>query len=201
MQALDAVAEEYQNFEEAMKKTAHESEDVDEGFDAVKEGLKELDTALTELIHLQGVLEYTRESLNVASTEFTSSWATMDAAFWEVSNCRALHDAACLDLQKASQWTAELKHKADEGVLQDQQRALQARRERTVEIRSCGQPPIGCLGWYVRETANATPSLTCGSESRYHRDTTDLVEDWQWQLKSRSPASERSEVVLTERQR
>ena len=76
-----------------MKKTAHDLEDVDEGFDEVQVTMKELDKVQTELIHLQGVLEFTFENLNVASKEFSICWffhdvasTNLNEAFREVSN-------------------------------------------------------------------------------------------------------------------
>ena len=71
-------------------------------------------------------------------------------------------------------------------------------RRRAVKEQSKSEAAVnhrlGCLGWYVRSHAGSPIA------SVMSRDATDIVGDWQWQLKSRSPASERSEVVLTERQ-
>ena len=59
---------------------------------------------------------------------------------------------------------------------------------------------LGCLGWYVRETANATHSLTCvvldreRNETRYPHDAAELPEEWQWQIQSSPSTSEHDEV-------
>ena len=66
---------------------------------------------------------------------------------------------------------------------------------------------MGYEGWYVKETASASHSLTCCilvrecDESKYLRKATDLVEEWQWSFQSRSTTSERSGLVLAERPR
>ena len=70
--------------------------------------------------------EFTCEGMVTASKEFTNCWALHNAAcanvnnaraklsgaFREVSNHRATHEATCADVKKASQRTAELKRKA-----------------------------------------------------------------------------------------
>ena len=70
---------------------------------------------------------------------------------------------------------------------------------------------LGNLGCCVREAAAATHSLTCGlldresNEIRYHKQATELIEEWQNQLQGAPPvsrpSSEHGEVVFIERQR
>ena len=48
-------------------------------------------------------MEATRESMDIASKDFPNSWAHLNGAFGEVSNCQALHEAACAELKKACQ--------------------------------------------------------------------------------------------------
>ena len=133
----------------------------------------------------------------IASREFSNCWApsqscaNLNGAFRMVSNYRALHEIACVDLRKVCQRTAELKREADA----------------THEVRG-RHPNFGCLGWLVRETANATHSLRCGvreresNETKSGRKPTEMLEEWQRLLQQGSSASHStSEVISAERQR
>ena len=70
---------------------------------------------------------------------------------------------------------------------------------------------IGSLGKALQVAAKATHSLTCGvpdresNETKYLREATELIEEWQHQLLSgqpmSGPPSEHGEVILVERQR
>ena len=54
---------------------------------------------------------------------------------------------------------------------------------------------LGFLGWYVKETAAATHSLTCGvpdresNEVKYLRDAAQLIEEWQRRLQGVPPVN------------
>ena len=151
----------------------HETEEGDLLFAVAYEAMEELDKAQKEQDRLQDEPEATRESMDIASREFTNCWAHLNTAFREVSNCRALHDVTWVDLKRACQWTAELKRKADDA------------HERTRSSEAAINLSLGCIGWFVKETANATHSLTCGvpdresNETNYLRKVTEMIEEWQ----------------------
>ena len=74
-QAVVAKGEEYEIFDETMKKVAHETENDDMFFAVACETKKELDKAQKEQVRLQDELEVTRESMDIASREFSNCWA------------------------------------------------------------------------------------------------------------------------------
>ena len=103
--ALHHLAEEYEIFEKTMKKVTNETEG-DMLFWVAYEAMEELDMAQKDQERLQDEMEGTRESMVIASREFTNCWAlhevasaSLNGAFREVSNCRALHDVTCVDLK------------------------------------------------------------------------------------------------------
>ena len=61
---------------------------------------------------------------------------------------------------------------------------------------------LGCLGRFVKETANATHSLSCSVPDRESNET-ELFDEWQKQFQGvprvSRPSSEHGEVVLIER--
>ena len=125
-----------------------------------------------------------------------------NGAFWEVTNCRALHEATCVDLKKACQRTVELKRKAAEAherTRSHRERCRRATKEHTKSEAAINHS-FGCLGWFVKETTNATHSVTCGvpdgerNETKYLNEATELISAWQRQPQgvqsvSRLPAS------------
>ena len=80
MQALGALAEEYEIFEETMQKVMHETEDGDRLSAVAYEAMEELDKAQKDQDRLQDELEATRESMDMASREFTKCWAHLNTA-------------------------------------------------------------------------------------------------------------------------
>ena len=72
MQDLDPLAEEYEIFEETMKKETHETE----VFAVAHEAMEEFDKAQKDQDRLQDELEFTCESMVTASKEFTNCWAS-----------------------------------------------------------------------------------------------------------------------------
>ena len=136
----------------------------------------------------------------------------------EVGNPRAIHEAICAEVKKASQRTADLKRKATEA-----HKKTRSHRERCKIItnehtrseaavnHSLGFLGLGLMGWCVKETAAATHSLTCGvpdresTQMRYLKQAIKLIEEWQKLLQGALPVnaqtSEHGEVVLVERQR
>ena len=88
MQALDTLAEEYEIFEETMKKVTLETEEGDMLYAAAYEVGEELHRAQKDQDHLQDELEFTCEGMVTASKEFR--------------NCWALHNAACADFNNTS---------------------------------------------------------------------------------------------------
>ena len=165
-------------------------------FAVAYEAMEEFDKAQKDQDRLQDESAFTCESMVTASKEFTNCWALHDAAcanvintsanlngaFREVSNCRALHEATCVDLKKACQRTAELKRKAadaHERTQSHRERCRRAAKEHTKSEASINHR-LGCLGWFVKETANATHSLTCGAPDRESNETKYLREALSW---------------------
>ena len=177
-------------------------------FAVAYEAMEELDKAQKDRDRLLDELEATRESMDIASREFTNCWAHLNGTFREVGNCRAFHDAICVDLKNACQRTAELKRKADdahERTRSHRERCRRAKKERTKSEAAINHS-LGCLGWFVKETANATHSLTCGvpdresNETKYLREATDMIEEWQRRSQRghsvSHPSCEHNEVVF-----
>ena len=56
-------------------------------------------------------------------------------------------------------------------------------------------PSLGFRGWYVKETAAANHSLTCGvpdresNEVKYLREAAELIEEWQTRLQGVPPVN------------
>ena len=140
MQALDVLAEEYGIFEETIENVTDETEEGDMLFAVAYELMEELDKAQNDQDHLQDELEATRESMGIASKEFTNCWAHLNTGFREVSNCRALHDVMCVDLKNACQRTAELKRKADDAHERTRSHRERCRRATKEHTKSPKQP-------------------------------------------------------------
>ena len=72
--------------------------------------------------------------------------------------------------------------------------AERATKEHT-KSEAAVSPSLGWLGWFVKETANATHSLTCGvpdresNEIRYLREAAELIDERQKQLQGVPPVS------------
>ena len=126
---------------------------------------------------------------------------------------RAAHEELCVDAKKVLRRTFEVKRKASEI-----QEGVATHRERTRRItnkhaRAEGHvnDGIGSLGKALQAVPKATHSLTCGvpdresNETKYLREATELLEEWQHRLQSgqpmSGPPSEHSEVILVERHR
>ena len=101
MQAVDVLAEDYEILQDTMKNVTYETEEGDMLFAVPCEAMKELDKAQKRQDRSQDEMEATLESMDIASRDFTNCWAHLNGAFREVSNCRALHEAACAELKKA----------------------------------------------------------------------------------------------------
>ena len=214
MQALDVLAEEYEVCEETMKKVTYETEEGDRLFAVAYEAMEELDKAQKDQDRLQDEMEVTCESMVAASKEHTNCWANfLNGAFREVNKCRVLHVETGADLKKACQGTAELKRKGTDVHVKTRSHRERCRRATKDHTRSeaAVNHSLGCLGWYVNETAAATHALTCGvpdresNEIKYLREATELIDESQKQLQGVPPvslhASEHGEVMLTERRR
>ena len=81
MQALDTLAEEYEIFEETMKKETCETEEGDILFAVACEAMEELDKTQKEQDRLHDEMEATCESMVAASKEYTNCWAILNGAF------------------------------------------------------------------------------------------------------------------------
>ena len=155
MQALNALAEEYEIFE-TMKKVKHKTEEGDMLFAVAYEAMEELDKAQKDQDRLQDELEATCDSMVTVSKEFTNCWATLNGALREVDNCRALHEETCVDLKKACQSTAEIKRKANdahERTRSHRERCRRVTKEHTKSEAAINHSLV-CLGWFVKESAN-----------------------------------------------
>ena len=97
MQAVDVLAEDYEILQETTKNVTYETEE------GACEAMEELDKAQKHQDRSQDEMEATLESMDIASRDFTNCWAHLNGAFWEVSNCWALHEAACAELKTACQ--------------------------------------------------------------------------------------------------
>ena len=99
---------------------------------------------------------------------------------------------------------------AHENTRSHRERCRRAASEHT-KSEAAVNHSLGCLRWFVKETAAATHSLACrvldreSNEIKYLIEATELIEEWQKQLQGVPPvnlqASEHDEVVLPERQR
>ena len=117
----------------------------------------------------------------------------------------------CVEVKKAGQRTAELRRKAAEAHEKTRSHRERCRRLTNEHTRSeaAVNHSLGCLGWFVKETAAATRSLIFGvpdresNEVKYLREATELIKEWQKQLQGVPPvnlqASEHEDVVLVER--
>ena len=112
-----------------------------------------------------------------------SMGANLNGAFREVNKCRVLHVETCADLKKVCQRTTELKREATNA--HEKTRSHRERRRRATKEHTRSEAAVnhslGCMGWFVKETAAATHSLTCGvpdresNEIKYLKDATCTV--------------------------
>ena len=108
----------------------------------------------------------------------------MDSAFREISNCRALHEAAWFDVKEAGRRHSELK-KNEEAHTRTFLQRESSRRATSDHVKAEGvlNNGVGCLGTLVRETANVTHAHACGvpdresNETKYLREATDMIEE------------------------
>ena len=203
-----------------MVNVTHEQEAGDVLHVATLEVAEELERAMKDEGRLQDYLDCSSDALTTATKEFSDCWAAHEAtgvklcnASREVCNRRAVHEERCVDAKKALQRTFKVKQKTTEI-----QKDVAAHRERTRRItnehaRAEGHvnDGIGSLGKVLQAAAKGTHSLTCGvpdresNETKYLREATELIEEWQHRLHSgqpmRGPSSEHVDVILVERQR
>ena len=98
----------------------------------------------------------------------------------------SLHDVTCTDLKRAYQRTAEFQRKARDAHERTQSHRERCRRATKEHVKSEAaiNHHLGCSGWLVRETANASHALTCGvpdregNETKYLREATEMIEEW-----------------------
>ena len=79
IQALDALAKEYVDFEVTMANVAHEQEAGDVLFVATLEVAEELECTLKEQSRLQDDLDSSSDALTAATKDFTDCWAAHEA--------------------------------------------------------------------------------------------------------------------------
>ena len=193
MQALDTLAEEYELFEETMRKVTHETEEADMLYAVASEVGEELDRTQKDQERLQDELEFTCEGMVTASKEITNCWALHKAAcanvnntsaklsaFREVSNRRATHEATA-EVKKASQRTADLKRKATEAHEKTRSpSALQENHQRAHKIRSSCEQQLGIPGQVHKRNSCRHPLGVPDRESneiRYLKQVTELIEE------------------------
>ena len=136
-----------------------------------------------------------------------------DSAYKEFSNCRALLAAAWFDAKEAGRRHSELKRQVEEAHTRTflQRDCIRRATSDHVKAEEVLNNSVECPGTLVRETANATPALTCGvpdresNEAKYFCEATELIDKWQRQLQRGHsvsyPSREHNEVVSIERQR
>ena len=202
-------------FEATMANVTSEQEAGDALHAATLEVAEELERAQKDQGRLQDDLDCSSDALTAATKEFSDCWAAHEAtggklcnAFREVCNRCAAHEDFCVDAKKALQRTFEIKRKASEAAHRERTRRITDEHARAEGHVNDG---IGSLGEAMQAVAKATPSLTCGvpdresNETKYQREATELIEEWQHQLLSGQPMcgppSEHGEVILVERQR
>ena len=143
--------------------------------------------------------------------ELKNSQASVDIAFREFCNCRALHEAASVDLEVASQRTIELKRKtddADDRTRSHRERCRRARKDHMMAEEVLNNS-LGCLGDLARDSASATHALSCevpdrdSNETKYLREALEMIDEWQAHCSRRSSEDhdghETAEVVLVDR--
>ena len=97
----------------------------------------------------------------------------MAPSFREFSNCRALHAAAWVDVQEASQRHSELKRKqkdAHERTFHHGESLLRTTKDH-VKAEEVLNNSLGCLGVLVKDTAGNIHALTCGVPDRVSNET------------------------------
>ena len=120
MQALDALAKEYIDFEAIMANVTSEQEAGDVLHVATLQMAEELERAQKDQGRLQDDLDCSSDALTAATKEFSDCWAAQEAtggklckASREVCNRRAAHEEICVDAKKALQRTFEIKRNGD----------------------------------------------------------------------------------------
>ena len=117
-------------------------------------------------------------------------------------------------MKKACQRTTELKRKATDVHEKTRSHRARCRRATNEHTRSeaAVNHSLGCLGWFVNETAAATHSVTCGmpdresNEVKYFREAGQRAYRSVAEATSRVPpvdlqVSEHEDAVLVERPR
>ena len=89
---------------------------------------------------------------------------SLDTVVKELNNCRALHGAACRDLEDVGTKTVEFKRKADDADHRNRSHKERCRRARKDQMMAeeVLNNSLGCLGCLVKYTAGATHALTSG---------------------------------------
>ena len=100
MAALDRLAEVYETFEDTWDIVEKETAEGDQLFATEEDATDKMEEAR----------QYQDRTLDVLE----GCCKSMDGAFMEFSNCRALHEAAWVDVQEASRKHSEIKKKAED---------------------------------------------------------------------------------------
>ena len=174
MQALDTLVEEYEIFEETMRKVTCETEEGDMLCAVASEVGEELERVLKDQNRLHDELEFTCEDMVTASKEFTNCWALHNAAW-------ALHNAACANVNNTSaKLSVAFREVSNRRATHEATRSeVKKTNQRTLEELPQGKNnSLGWLGRCVKETVQATLFLTCGvldrdsNEIRYLKQAT-----------------------------
>ena len=196
--ALDHLAV-YETFEDTWDIVAQESAAGDMFFASEEDAADKLGAAQRQQDDALEALGGCRKNMGSACREF--------------SNCRPLHEAACFDVKETGRRHSEMKRKAEEAHTKTCLHRDYIRRATSdhVKAEEVLNNSVGCLRTHVRETANATHALACGvpdresNETKYLREDTETIEEWQRQLQRGHSVTHRScdhnEVVFIVRQR
>ena len=161
MQALDVLAEEREIIEENYEENYARNRG---GRHAVRGTVRRHGGARQhqkEQNRPQDELDATRESMDIVSREFTNCWAHLNTAF---RSQRTKHSTMSrVSLQNVCQTTAELKRADDahERTKSHKEGCRRATKEHT-KFKAATNHSLGRSGWFHKETANATQSLTDG---------------------------------------
>ena len=161
---MDRLAEVYETFEDTRAFVEKESAEGGLLLSEEEDAIDQLEAAWQHQTRILDELKGRRKSL--------------DSAFREFSNCRALHEAAWADLKEVSLRHIELKRKANDAHERTQSPWGRFRRvsEDHVMAEEVLNDSLGCLGTLVKDTAGATHALTCGVPDRESNETKYLEE-------------------------
>ena len=161
---MDRLAEVYETFEDTWDVAVKESAEGDMLFPSEEDAVEKLEAARQHQDRTLEVPEDCRQSL--------------DSAFREFSNCRALHEAV-VRCEGIGTETLRTKRKAEEAHTRTFLQRESFRRETSdcVKAEEVLTNGVGCRGTPCKDTAGAHDRES--NETKYLREATDMIEEWQ----------------------